>query len=393
MALGDIRNADSVLQAVREFDRLGQEGFLKKYGFRRAREYVLVVEGKHYDSKAIVGAAHGYEFPEDGPLGANDFTGGDATVRPKLESLGFTVVRLGGARTRTWIFQANPDVFDVDGYLRVARTPTWTVRQENYAPEMASGDRVFLWRAKGRGTKPAGIVASGHLTGEAEHMPGDPEATPFWKDPQPDIQLCVPLRLDRTALGGAQVLDRETLKNHPVLGGLHILGYASQTNYRVSPEHARHLEQLWSGVAPRIVEEPSAGVAQGYEPDAKVRKAIEDHAMALATAHYESLGSDVEVTASRRPYDLACTREGSEEIRVEVKGTRGDGDSVELTIGEVENARGTGWRTDLFIVSGIRVTRTDDGPVASGGTHRVFEQWCPADEELSPTRFRCRVPR
>jgi 5-methylcytosine-specific restriction protein A len=45
---------------VAEYDRLGPDRFLEKYGFGAARSYWLVVDGKTYDSKAIVGAAHGY---------------------------------------------------------------------------------------------------------------------------------------------------------------------------------------------------------------------------------------------------------------------------------------------------------------------------------------------
>jgi len=37
-----------------------------------------------------VGAAHGFQFGD--PLGPQDFSGGKATVRPKLESLGYRVV-------------------------------------------------------------------------------------------------------------------------------------------------------------------------------------------------------------------------------------------------------------------------------------------------------------
>src|SRR4249919_923428 len=49
-----------ILQAVAEYDRLGPDRFLEKYGFGVARSYWLVVDGKTYDSKAIVGAAHGF---------------------------------------------------------------------------------------------------------------------------------------------------------------------------------------------------------------------------------------------------------------------------------------------------------------------------------------------
>ena len=46
---------------------------------------------ERFDSKAVAAAAHGTQFPKEGPLKAGQFSGGDATVRRKLEELGFTV--------------------------------------------------------------------------------------------------------------------------------------------------------------------------------------------------------------------------------------------------------------------------------------------------------------
>jgi 5-methylcytosine-specific restriction protein A len=60
-----------ILQAVAEYDRLGQGRFLEKYGFGAARWYWLVVDGKTYDSKAIVGAAHGFPARSRLPLPAS----------------------------------------------------------------------------------------------------------------------------------------------------------------------------------------------------------------------------------------------------------------------------------------------------------------------------------
>jgi hypothetical protein len=92
MSLAEIKRAGSVLAAVREFDRIGRERFLEKYGFGRARRYYLDIEGKRYDSKAIVGAAHGYEFGDAGPLTSAQLRGGETGAKRKLEQLGFTVV-------------------------------------------------------------------------------------------------------------------------------------------------------------------------------------------------------------------------------------------------------------------------------------------------------------
>jgi len=87
-----------VLQAVAEYDRLGQDRFLEKYGFGAARSYRLVVDGKTYDSKAIVGAAHGF-LPGQEPLAPADFSGGAATVGRLLSSLGFQVTQAASGLT------------------------------------------------------------------------------------------------------------------------------------------------------------------------------------------------------------------------------------------------------------------------------------------------------
>lgn len=89
MALKDITR-QAVLAAIAEYDRVGQPAFLSRYGFDPARLYLLVHDGKFYDSKAIVGAAHGY-LPGEPPLAARQFSGGEATVGRLLRGLGFTV--------------------------------------------------------------------------------------------------------------------------------------------------------------------------------------------------------------------------------------------------------------------------------------------------------------
>ena len=78
MALSEI-DRSAVLLAVAEFDELGRDAFLAQHGFGRARSYFLLHDGKLYDSKAIVGAAHGFARPGEGALKASDFSGGEAT--------------------------------------------------------------------------------------------------------------------------------------------------------------------------------------------------------------------------------------------------------------------------------------------------------------------------
>jgi MoxR-like ATPase len=92
-----LTSKEAVLQAIREFDELGREPFLEKYGYGHAKQWHLIHDGQPYDSKAIYGVAWGYEHPEKGPLYNHDFTGGEGSVVRKLQGLGFEVEKEGGS--------------------------------------------------------------------------------------------------------------------------------------------------------------------------------------------------------------------------------------------------------------------------------------------------------
>lgn len=114
LMLGDISRS-GVEQAVAEFDRLGRDAFLDKYGYGQARGYFLLYGGKRYGSKAICGAAHGFDRPAEGPLRPGDFSGGNATVARLLRRLGFDVVQPSSSRSG-WAREERLLALDV--YLR-----------------------------------------------------------------------------------------------------------------------------------------------------------------------------------------------------------------------------------------------------------------------------------
>jgi len=90
-SLADLTNRQAVLAAIDEFNTLGREAFLDNYGYGPAKEYFLRYEGGYYDSKAICGAAVGHQYPDQGSLGSNEFSGGNNTVKKKLNDLGFAI--------------------------------------------------------------------------------------------------------------------------------------------------------------------------------------------------------------------------------------------------------------------------------------------------------------
>lgn len=93
---------DSVLKAVEEYRTLEQNAFLEKYGFGKSTRYLLRVDGEDFDSKAIVGAAHGYALPEAGPLENSAFSGGKDAAAGVLEGLGFQIIEKEVTTKRFW---------------------------------------------------------------------------------------------------------------------------------------------------------------------------------------------------------------------------------------------------------------------------------------------------
>ncbi|MFF2651985.1 HNH endonuclease [Streptomyces sp. NPDC058045] len=79
----------SVLKALAEHDELGREAFLGKYGFGAARSYLLVHEGREYDSKAVAGVAHKWGYGR--ALESQEFSGGRDHAVAWLKRAGFQV--------------------------------------------------------------------------------------------------------------------------------------------------------------------------------------------------------------------------------------------------------------------------------------------------------------
>lgn len=125
---------------------------------------------------------------------------------------------------------------------------------------------------------------------------------------------------------------------------------------------------------------------QGRVLTVEQRREIERHAVKLATEHFVGLGYTVRQVG--RPYDLDCSRD-REVIQVEVKGTRGSGETIEVTAGEVAHARSAA-RVALFIVSEIEL---DHANRAFGGRRWMCNRWRPEDGDLQPVSFRHVVNR
>lgn len=80
---------DGVFKALTEYDELGRDRFLSKYGYRPATGYLLLHEERIYDSKAIAGVAH--KFDQGRALRPDELSGGRYHAARWLAQLGFTI--------------------------------------------------------------------------------------------------------------------------------------------------------------------------------------------------------------------------------------------------------------------------------------------------------------
>jgi 5-methylcytosine-specific restriction protein A len=77
-------DASALLAAIKEFNDLGRDKFLKKYGFSRSSKFYLIHEQRIYDTKALVGAAYRHAT---GKKLTNDKFFGGAQTKAALERI------------------------------------------------------------------------------------------------------------------------------------------------------------------------------------------------------------------------------------------------------------------------------------------------------------------
>ncbi|TFC81154.1 DUF3883 domain-containing protein [Cryobacterium cheniae] len=128
------------------------------------------------------------------------------------------------------------------------------------------------------------------------------------------------------------------------------------------------------------------GGGQGWLRDAKLKVAIELHAVQKAVEHYVELGA-TDILELGKPFDIKLML-GGDERRIEVKGSSGAVDSVLLTRNEVIHARGFE-SMDLVVVDEIEFERLSNGEYATkGGRIRVWNGWSPSEQSLTAMSYK-----
>lgn len=153
-----------------------------------------------------------------------------------------------------WLFQANPDIFDIDRALSEEPEMTWVVRQ--YAKEVAKGDRVYLWRSG----PDAGVVATATVMTDPAVMAGDADS-PYVLKPESltKPEMRVNLRIDKVL---STPIKRAELLEHSVLKDLGVIAFANATNFKVTAEQDEALRTLITGAVSLTVPPVRPGLSE-----------------------------------------------------------------------------------------------------------------------------------
>jgi hypothetical protein len=126
---------------------------------------------------------------------------------------------------------------------------------------------------------------------------------------------------------------------------------------------------------------------QGFRLSTAEKRAVEQRAVDVVTAHLVALGFAVTDVGLRESFDLDARKSG-EKLKVEVKGTTSAGSEILLTANEVALHLDAFPDNALGIVHSIVLDRGTDAPTASGG-NLVFESpWELKTEHLIPMSYR-----
>ncbi len=156
---------------------------------------------------------------------------------------------------RSWIFQGNPEKYDLRNAVKKLPALYWMVKQ--YSKEVRPGDSVYLWESGRDG----GVLARGTVLTKPERIPFDPAEAPFVRDDSLSIDddtLRVRIRIDKLV---QPPVGRARFKAHPALANCAIVRTPQGTNFRLSPEQGLALATMIEdampvqNAAPRPVEE------------------------------------------------------------------------------------------------------------------------------------------
>ena len=150
---------------------------------------------------------------------------------------------------QAWIFQGNPNLFDLRSALSELEQFTWLVKQNK--DKIHSGDRVFFWESGDE----SGILGTGIIISEPKIQEENPKERIFNIDDSKFEGEQFRVLIEVEIFFKNPILRKQLLK-HPELTNLSILRHSQGTNFPVTTEEAEFLESLIGQYLETLIETP-----------------------------------------------------------------------------------------------------------------------------------------
>lgn len=144
-----------------EFDSLGRELFLLKYGFTAVNEAFVHHGIGRYDARALFAAAYGHQHGQ--PLTKRQVAGGMNGAPGRLAQLGYVVVSPEDQKSRTSYESFEAAVSHVPVPLDNLEEIRAFLLNRNYSEFFVPATRAYIG-AKPRSGKPAHYIAPGYIS-------------------------------------------------------------------------------------------------------------------------------------------------------------------------------------------------------------------------------------
>ena len=82
---------EAVEAVIAEYDQIGRDALLQRYGFSDAQAPAFEYEGQSYDSRAVIAAAWRHLGPGEAPFDPDEAARDERTVARALKQLGFDI--------------------------------------------------------------------------------------------------------------------------------------------------------------------------------------------------------------------------------------------------------------------------------------------------------------
>lgn len=156
----------------------------------------------------------------------------------------------------TWIFQANPDQYDVVGYVSKYDKIYWSVGHGPLSQRVAVGDDVFIWKSYGQSKDFAGVIAHGHVTEPAtdKSLVQTPQnlGDEFWRgDGIEKSRIKAGIQLDGVGTNAQEALLRDALVSDDLLRNSQIIKTRTGAIFLLKSEQGERLRKLWTALPTR----------------------------------------------------------------------------------------------------------------------------------------------